>query len=121
MADDTGEAGATFKRIGRGVDPVDGEGAKALVEYDTNSNFLQIGQSSVLVRHSSPNEDMRLKLKLGQLKQQLVSGSSSLTSLAVCSRVCVLLSAILHLHCIFVDRGRARAVAVVVVVVLLDM
>ena len=62
---------------------------------------------------------MRLKLKLGQLKQQLVSGSSSSTSPAVCSRVCVLLSAILYLHCIFVDRGRARAV--VVVVVLLDM
>ena len=63
-----------------------------------------------------------MKLKLGQLKQQLVSGSSSLTSLAVCSRVCVLLSAILHLHCIFVDRGRARAVVVVlVVVVLVDM
>ena len=82
MADDTRDAGTTFKRIGRGVFPVDGEGAKALVEDDNNSKFLQIGQSSVLVRHSSSNEDMthmRLKLKLGQLKQQLVSGSSSLT------------------------------------------
>ena len=51
--------------------------------------------------------------------QEVVFLEPTSASLAVCSRVCVLLSAILHLHCIFVDRGRARAV--VVVVVLLDM
>ena len=63
MADDTRDAGTTFKRIGRGVFPVDGEGAKALVEDDADSNLLQQGQNSVLaVRHSSPNEDIRLKL-----------------------------------------------------------